>query len=205
MIDISSLRRSPFGNQTQGPRPNSAGEIGVRLKTSLLASVILVHTWPDGTTGLEQALGQALGVEVPQRTGQTVCTPAGVLLMRSGPQECLLVADTGLDWYAELRRSIPPELGSVTDLSHARCRIHLEGDKCLEVLAKLFALPLSLTDFPVHETRLSGHHHVPCTLHRLGQREFALFVFTTYAQDQLDSLWDAALEYGVTLIIDGTL
>ena len=46
---------------------------------------------------------------------------------------------------------------------------------------------------------LSGHHHLPCGLHRLAEAEFDLYVFTTYAHDQLASLMDAALEYGVHL------
>ena len=46
---------------------------------------------------------------------------------------------------------------------------------------------------------MSGHHHLPCSLHRRGETEFDLYVFTTYAHDQLGSLLDAALEYGVNL------
>jgi sarcosine oxidase gamma subunit len=47
--------------------------------------------------------------------------------------------------------------------------------------------------------RLTGHHHVPCLLHRLGEQAFDLYVFTTYAHDQLAVVLDAALEFGVSL------
>jgi hypothetical protein len=40
---------------------------------------------------------------------------------------------------------------------------------------------------------------VPCTLHRLGPQQFDLYLFSTYAYDQLSTLIDAALEYGVHL------
>ncbi len=109
------------------------------------------------------------------------------------------VADSTVDMTTTLRQSIDAAVGSVTNLSHARSCIHIDGPKCLDTLSKLFALDFRDEEFPVHEIRLSGHHHLPCTLHRLGPVEFNLYVFSTYAFDQLGSVLDAALEYGVSL------
>ena len=49
-------------------------------------------------------------------------------------------------------------------------------------------------EFPVGEIRLTGHHHVPSMLHRLGLDSFDLYVLSTYAHDQLSALLDAALQ-----------
>jgi sarcosine oxidase gamma subunit len=49
--------------------------------------------------------------------------------------------------------------------------------------------------------RLTGHHHVPAALHRTGAQAFDIYVFTTYALDQLQALEDAALEYGVAIAV----
>ena len=62
-----------------------------------------------------------------------------------------------------------------------------------------FALDLHEAAWPVGELRLSGHHHVPCTVLRLGVDRFDLLVFSTYAFDQLATVLDAAQEYGVAL------
>lgn len=194
----TTLHRSPFEGHAPGQRPTRAGVIGVHLAAGRLASVTLVSTWPAGIDALGAALGQALGVTLPQRTGQTVQSSVG-LLTRSGPEEFMLVSDQASELTAWLRQSITAEIGSVTDLSHARCRIRIEGAKCLDTLSKLFALDLRETAFPVHDIRLTGHHHVPCTLHRRGPAEFDLYVFSTYAFDQLATLLDAALEFGVAL------
>ena len=50
---------------------------------------------------------------------------------------------------------------------------------------------------PLNHIALTGTHHVPSMLHRLGLDAFDLYVFSTYAHDQLTSLVDAGLEFGV--------
>ena len=87
------------------------------------------------------------------------------------------------------------------DLSHARCRVHIEGPQAVATLSKLFALDFRDATFAVGQLKLSGHHHVPCSLHRLGADSFDLYLLSTYAHGQLESLQDAALEYGVALRI----
>jgi methylglutamate dehydrogenase subunit D len=200
-----ALRRSPFEGHTLGDRPTRAGRVEVQLAAGMLDSVTLVSTWPAGLTALTEVLGAALGLSLPAQTGQTVHTP-GMLVVRTGPEEFMVIADQAGGTSADpvnmctlLRQSIGPEIGSVTDLSHARCRIHIQGSKCLATLSKLFALDFRDEAFPLNQVRLSGHHHVPCTLHRLGKAEFAVLVFTTYAFDQLATLLDAAREFGVSL------
>jgi sarcosine oxidase gamma subunit len=42
---------------------------------------------------------------------------------------------------------------------------------------------------------------VPALLHRTGVDGFDIYVFTTYALDQLHALEDAALEYGVATAV----
>lgn len=202
----SSLFHSPFDGHAVGDRPTRAGAIGVHVEAHQLNSVTLVNTWSAGVQALCAALGQALDLTLPGRTGQTAPCSAG-LVMRTGPEEFMIlsdpVGDLAVDMTATLRQSIDADVGSVTNLSHARGCIHIDGLRCLDTLSKLFALDFRDEEFPVQEIRLSGHHYLPCTLHRLGPAEFNLYVFSTYAFDQLGSVLDAALEYGVSLRITG--
>lgn len=197
MVD-ASLYRSPFEGHALGERPARDGSVGVRIRAALVPSAVLVSTWVSGEAALQAALAQLLGQTPPGPTGQTLATHLG-LLMRTGPEEWLLIGDGTSDPLATLRAAIGADVGGVTDLSHARCRMSVKGTRCLDTLSKLFALDCRADAFPVGELRLSGHHHLPCSLHRLGETEFDLYVFTTYAHDQLASLLDAALEYGVSL------
>ena len=190
--------RSPFEGHATGNRPNAAGQIGVQLTASMLPSFTLISTWISGLPGLLEALTTVFGDTVPQRIGKTTRTEFG-LLARSGPEEFLLVGDDYSDRTTLLRASVGADTGSVTDLSHARCRIHIEGGQCRTVLNKLFALDLRESAFVIGDIAMTGTHHVPSTLHRLGAEAFDLYVFSTYAYDQLATVLDAAQEYGVAL------
>jgi methylglutamate dehydrogenase subunit D len=197
-VPDASLYRSPFEGLALGPHPASATQCGLRLRASLLPQVVQVSTWPAGAAELFAALDQTLGQPVPRQTGQTLQTRLG-LLIRTGPEESLLIGSEGTSLAQELRAAIDAHTGSVTDLSHARVRVSVEGNATLQVFSKLFALDLRPSAFPVHEVRLSGHHHLPALLHRRGALDFDLYLFTSYAHDQLDTLIDAGLEYGVDL------
>jgi len=192
--------RSPFEGDHGGDHPNAAGQIGVRLQAQILASVTQVSTWISGVAGLEQALTGWLDGPPPGPTGQTRESAQG-LLMRTGPEEWLLVTEQAGDHTALLRRQVAADVGAVTDLSHARCRIRIEGERCRDTLSKLFAIDLREAAFAVGQVRLTGHHHVPALLHRTGVDRFDIYVFTTYARDQLHALKDAALEYGVAVAV----
>ncbi len=191
--------RSPFDGYKPDQRPAPGGPVGVGLQARTLPGLWLIHTWSSGADGLRSALTAAWGAAgVPQRTGQ-VATLAQGLLMCTGPCEYQLLAAQVPGFAADLRRHVPADVGSVTDLGHARCRIHIEGPHCRDTLSKLFALDLREAAWPVGELRLTGHHHVPCGAYRLGIDSFDLLVLSTYAVDQLGTLLDAAQEYGVVL------
>jgi sarcosine oxidase subunit gamma len=193
--------RSPFEGHAVGNRPNAAGQIGVQLSAGMLPSFTLISTWVNGLPGLLGALATVFGTPLPQTIGKTARTEFG-LLMRSGPEEFFLVGDDHSNRTSLLRATVSADIGSVTDLSHARCRIHIEGPQCLTVLNKLFALDLREAAFAIGDIAMTGTHHVPSTLHRLGADAFDLYVFSTYAYDQLATVLDVTQEYGVALLAD---
>ena len=204
LLAAASAFSSPFSGLAAHEKPQRNGVVQVRLRAERLSSVTLISTWMGGTQALCAALGQALAATdlfaLPAATGQTAPCPLG-LLLRTGPHEFMLIGTGTSDVAAALRPAITPDIGAVLDLSHARCRVHIEGPKAVATLGKLFALDLRDAAFAVGELKLSGHQHVPCSLHRLGADSFDLYLLSTYAHGQLDSLQDAALEYGVALTV----
>ena len=197
----TTLIRSPFTGHHAESQANRQGQIQVHVNAHVLPRVTLISTWLRGEAKLAEALTQALQVSIPQATGKTVQCALG-LLMRTGPQEWILIGSTDLDAQATLRSYIHSEVGSITDLSHARCRIHVSGTKVTEALGKLFALDFRSAAFAQNDVALTGHHHVPCTIHRWGEQYFDLYVFSTYAFGQLESLIDASREFGVELSLN---
>ena len=180
-------------------RPTHNGSVQVHMAEERLHSVTLLSTWASGIDGLMQAIQQALDCTPPASTGQAVACAAG-LLMRSGPLEFMLIGTEATpDRIADLRASIHAGIGSVLDLSHARVRLRLQGERVVDALAKLYALDFRPKAFPVGTFQLTGHHHIPGTLHRIDAQRFDLYLLTTYAHGQVEALLDVALEYGVEL------
>ena len=179
--------------------PTHTGLVQVHITAQRLESVTLLSTWASGMEALTQAVHSALGCTPPAQTGEAAECESG-LLMRSGPLEFLLIGGEAAPQRVEqLRAHVPAEVGSVLDLSHARIRVQLHGAKAVDALAKLYALDFRPAAFPVGRFQLTGHHHIPCLLHRLDVQHFALYFLSTYAHGQIEALMDVALEYGVEL------
>jgi len=184
--------------------PTHQGLVQVHITAQRLPSVTLISTWGGGIEALAQAVHRALGCTPPARTGETAECAQG-LLMRSGPLEFMLIgAQAAPDRVAQLRAHIPADTGSVLDLSHARVRVRVQGVKAADALSKLYALDFRPAAFAVGDFKLTGHHHIPCTLHRLDAHSFDLYFLSTYAHGQIAALADAALEYGVAVDGHGT-
>ena len=179
--------------------PTRNGLVQVHMTAQRLQSVTLLSTWASGIEALTHVVHSALGCMPPAQTGHATACEAG-LLMRSGPLEFMLIGTHAAPQrVAELRAHISAEIGSVLDLSHARIRVQLHGVKAVDALAKLYALDFRTAAFPVGRFQLTGHHHIPCLLHRLEAQRFDLYFLSTYAHGQIDALMDVALEYGVEL------
>jgi heterotetrameric sarcosine oxidase gamma subunit len=194
--NISAIR-SPFAGHTPGTQTDKAGNVAVHICAGTLQSVTLISTWCSGLPQLMWAMTDLFD-SVPVHTGSTAAGPLG-LLARTGPEEFLLIGSSQYDATAKLRSVVGADIGSVTDLSHARCYIDIDGNQSRNMLNKLFAIDLREASFPVGHVRLTGTHHVPCMLYRVEGDSFRMFVFSTYAYDQLATVMDASREYGVSL------
>jgi len=181
--------------------PTRSGQVQVHLRVQTLANLTQISTWSAGIGALSSALHRALDCEAPLHTGQLTHCALGTL-MRSGPFEFLLIGQDDQapsDRVALLRQHVGADIGSVLDLSHARVRVSVQGEKAVDTLSKLYALDFRPAAFAKDSFALTGHHHIPCLLHRLDAQHFHAYFFSTYARGQVGLLEDAALEFGVTL------
>jgi len=181
--------------------PTRSGQVQVHLRVQTLANVTQISTWSAGIGALSSALHRALDCEAPLHTGQLTHCALGTL-MRSGPFEFLLIGQDDQapgDRVALLRQHVGADIGAVLDLSHARVRVSVQGEKAVDTLSKLYALDFRPAAFAKDSFALTGHHHIPCLLHRLDAQHFHAYFFSTYARGQVGLLEDAALEFGVTL------
>ena len=193
------MSNAPNNRSGHTLHPTHQGLMQVCITAQRLESVTLLSTWASGIDALTQSVQSALGCTPPSHTGEAAVCEMG-LLLRSGPLEFMLIgAQAAPDRVQALQVHIPAQIGSVLDLSHARVRAQVQGEKAVDALAKLYALDFRPAAFPNGRFQLTGHHHIPCLLHRLESQRFDVYFLTTYAHGQIDALVDVALEYGVEL------
>ena len=159
------------------------GSDQVVLSERLCESLVQVQAWPDTVGEVEATLGKL----------------KDVTQMPSGPGRWLVEAPTaGLE--AKLRKSIPTEMGAVTGLTHGRVVVNISGEKASWVLSSGIALDFHADAFPVGTTKLTHHHEIGLTIHRVAENSFDLYVFTSLVRGLWHWLETACAETGYSVV-----
>lgn len=178
---------------------HASDEPGVTLTERKLDSLVQVAAWPESAEQVESILASLLGCAPPQG-------PSG----SSGGAEGAILAIAPGRWLVESRdprlaerlaEQVPPALGAVTDLSHARIAVRIAGPKAAWVLAKGLALDLHPAAFPPMMVAQSAAHEIGVILRRLsadklGGDSFDLYVYRGFALSFWEWLTEAAAETG---------
>lgn len=88
------------------------------------------------------------------------------------------------------------ESATITDLSHGRTVITVDGAKSRWVLAKLFAVDLSDAVLPVGHGLATAHHDIFASIQRTGADAFDVYVFRSFARSFWHPLCRSAEEVG---------
>lgn len=195
-LTLKPARMGPFDAGMARRQANRQGLVQVHMRAGTLAHVTQVSTWLGGWDALAARLEPLM--PVPSATGRSAWSGSD-WIVRTGPEELLVIAADGTGLLRQLREALSDDIGHSLDLSHARCLLRLQGEGAVPSLQKLFALDFREPAFAVGEARLSGSHHLPALLHRVALDAFDLYLNTSHARDQVESLFDAALEWGAEL------
>lgn len=74
------------------------------------------------------------------------------------------------------------EHGTVTDLSHGRTLIRIDGEKSRWVLGKLFAVNLADDALAKGDGLATAHHDIHVQIQRVGLNTFDIYVFRSFAR-----------------------
>ena len=105
-----------------------------------------------------------------------------------------LVAGLTTDLAKLVREALPPTDAAVTDLSHGRTVLSLEGDAAADVLQSCVTLDLSA--FPPGRAAQTAIHHIDVLIHRRSETRFELWALRSFAHALAEWLLDAGLEKG---------
>jgi sarcosine oxidase subunit gamma len=167
---------------------------GVTLKERRPASLVQVAGWPSSAGALTERVREATGVAPPPPGN--AASNNDLTLLWTAPGRWLIVSETRADLAETLTAAIAVDIGTVSDLGHARCVLRLSGPMAPSVLAKGLAIDLHLRAFPVDGVVQGSLHHMGVLVHRAAADAFDLYVFRGFAVSLLEWLTDAATEYG---------
>lgn len=159
-------------------------------------AIFQVTSWPDTLASIKLVLGETSGVAVPPLGHASVGPAAAILSLGPGRY---LVTGPSSELRDRITAAITPADGAVTDLSHGRTVLELAGEQAAAVLAKGLAVDLHPSVFPPGRVAQSVIHHIDVTVHRLEADRFQLIVLRGFAEDFVEWLMDAGLEYGIAV------
>lgn len=166
------------------PHGDAAAE-GARLFELRPLSILQVQAFPDSLAEARDGLATLLGVEVPAAGGS-----AGDAVLSMGTGRFLIRADVP-DLAARFEEALAADVASVTDLSHGRTVLRLEGDATTELLARCLLLDLDPSVFPAGRVAETAIHHVDVVVHRQTTTRFDLWVMRSLAEALSEWLVDA--------------
>lgn len=186
---------SPLGDVYRpGSHGNFAVGVGVVIGEKRPGSIVEVAAWPGQRAALLEAVRAAVSLDLGDRPGAGA-THEGRSGFGLGPGRFLLV-DRAEGLAQTLANAVGNETGTVTDLSHGRTAIRIEGERAEWVLSKLFAIDFSLAGFPVGDGRATAHHDISAAIQRTGAHSFDIHVFRSFARSFWKVLCHSAEEVG---------
>lgn len=175
-----------------GRHGNMSSEAGVILSEIQPCSIVQVAAWPGQDKSLRGAIGGVTGLSLGDAPGSGATGKMNAAFGIAPGRYLVTADDEGL--AERLAAAVKAGTGTVTDLSHGRTVIRIEGPKAEWVLAKLFAIDFAA--LPTGNAVSTNHHEVFAQIHRSGPQRFDLYVFRSFARSFWTVLRGAAEETG---------
>lgn len=171
------------------PRPG--GNARVSLVEVRPGSILQVQAWPGTLENVRRVIAELLMVEAPA-VGQAAAA-SDVTIAAIAPGRYLITGEAA-DLSGRFAAALPSRDGAVSDLSHGRAVLKLEGEAAAAVLATSVMVDLDLAAFPVGRVAQTMIHHIDVVIHRRSDTHFELWVLRSFAESLTEWLLDAAAD-----------
>ena len=116
-------------------------------------------------------------------------------ILWNGPKNWLLVS-TKKDLFKNISQNFKDTDFAITDLSHSRAIIEIEGNDSIEVLKK--GCPFNFNTLDKNNSINSTYNGIAFTVDRLGENpnKVRLFALRSFGESLYHSITDASLEFG---------
>jgi sarcosine oxidase subunit gamma len=168
---------------------------GVTLALRHPVSIVTIIARKDKATDVSDAMEKHFGLACPPAGHST--SNGGLSLHWCGFEQWYAVSDGFADGalYEALREHLSG-LASVSDQSHGRVILHIEGPRARDVLAKGTALDLHPRAFGPGRSAVTQMAHVGVHIAQVGPDAFELSLFRGFAISFWEWLTEMSGEYG---------
>jgi methylglutamate dehydrogenase subunit D len=172
--------------------PMGTDAAGVSLREIMPGSILQIQAWPHSLSVVQSAISELLGLAAPA-VGSTTSGDGQVLVAAIAPGRFLVTADAS-DLPERFAAALIAQDGVVTDLTHGRSVLRIEGDGAAAILGKCVAVDLDLAAFPPGRVAQTAIHHIDVVLHRSDVSSFDLWALRSFAESLAEWLLDAGAE-----------
>lgn len=175
--------------------PASADRGRVTLSELRAGSILQVQAWPETDEIVRRVISAELaGAEAPP-VGDAL-TVSGITVAATAPGR-YLIAGEAPDLAERFAGALPSEYGAVSDITHGRVILRLEGEAAADVLSTSVALDLDTSVFPAGRVVQTMIHHVDVVIHRRSETHFELWVLRSFAESLAEWLLDQGVPFGI--------
>lgn len=160
------------------------------LKARLLPGLVQVAAWPETLGAVEGKIAEVMGASLPVGPCKSIVSN-DYIVMAIAPGTFLIESSVA-GTLENLTAVITQDMGSVTDLTHARVCFSIEGTNSQWILSKGLAIDLDLAEFPVDRVVQSAINEIGLVVRRVAENQFDLYVYRSFAAD----LWNWLIAAG---------
>lgn len=191
MADITTRRSALSDLAIAVPAAHGAG-----ITLQQQQPCIMLNLRGIADTALKDAVQRTCGCHLPTAPISTSAGSSGKIL-RLAPGEWLLVADDDTSWSENMM--IPG--ATLTDVSHGRVAVRIDGNNSRDMLAKGCAIDLHPRQFPAGACIQTSVAKIGVILHRPRDDDgFILYAARSYAGSFWHWLTTSADEYGYHVV-----
>lgn len=178
---------------THLPQRDSA-DARVVLSERRTGSILQVAAWPETLETASAVIAELSSAAVPP-VGSAV-VENGVTIAAIAPGRYWL-AGAADDLAPRFEAALPSSDGAVSDFSHGRVILRLDGEAAAGLLAKGVAIDLHPDAFAIGRVAQSMIHHIDVLIHRTAETGFELWVLRGFSEALGEWIIDAGLEFSI--------
>lgn len=165
-------------------------ENGLRLTLCRPASLVQINFWRN----VEQNVSDFLELSLPT-DGRSASTHGTGNLFRVSPKRVLIVDMGDPSLFSQIKALVTIDAGTVSDLSHARMSLTMQGVNAETLLKRLVSIDLRPAHFPVGQFAQTFVQDANVLIHRTAEDHFSILIPTSFAT----SLWDTVRHAAETM------